>query len=100
MIAGGDGKGADFSSLAPVVERTCKAVLLIGRDAPLMAEVLAGRAPLVQLPSLNAAVLKAAQLAEAGDYVLLSPACASFDMFRGFEHRGQAFVEAVGRLPA
>lgn len=100
LIAGGDGKGADFSSLAPVVERTCKAVLLIGRDAPLMAEVLAGRAPLVQLPSLNAAVLKAAQLAEAGDYVLLSPACASFDMFRGFEHRGQAFVEAVGRLPA
>jgi UDP-N-acetylmuramoylalanine--D-glutamate ligase len=98
LIAGGDGKGADFSSLAPVVERTCRAVILIGRDAPILADALAGRCELVRVASLEAAVLKAAQLAQPGDHVLLSPACASFDMFRGFEHRGQVFVDAVGRL--
>lgn len=100
LIAGGDGKGADFAPLAPVVARTCRAVVLIGRDGPILAAALAGVTELAQAPSLEAAVLEAARLARPGDHVLLSPACASFDMFRGFEHRGQVFNEAVGRLPA
>lgn len=99
LIAGGDGKGADFAPLAPVVARTCRAVVLIGRDGPILAAALAGVTELAQAPSLEAAVLEAARLARPGDHVLLSPACASFDMFRGFEHRGQVFNEAVGRLP-
>ncbi len=100
LIAGGDGKGADFSSLAEVVERTARAVVLIGRDAPLIAEALAERVKLIYAGlSMVEAVRLAAILAEPGDRVLLSPACASFDMFRNFEHRGDVFVSAVESLP-
>jgi UDP-N-acetylmuramoylalanine--D-glutamate ligase len=99
LIAGGDCKGADFSDLAPVVRRACRAVVLIGRDAPRLAAALAGGVPLEQAESLEQAVELAARLARRGDHVLLSPACASFDMFRGFEHRGEAFVAAVRGLP-
>jgi len=98
LIAGGDGKGADFTELAPVVARTCRAVVLIGRDAPLLERALAGHAELVRAADLAQAVRQAAQLARAGDHVLLSPACASFDMFRSYEHRGEVFTDLVRRL--
>lgn len=100
LIAGGDCKGADFTELAPVVEHTCRAVVLIGRDAPALEETLTGRAPLHRAKTLEQAVRTAAGLARSGDHVLLSPACASFDMFRGFAHRGEVFIAAVGGLPA
>jgi UDP-N-acetylmuramoylalanine--D-glutamate ligase len=98
LIAGGDGKGADFSSLTEVVAQHCRACILIGRDAPLIAEVLTGVVPLHHAVTLEEAVVQAAQLAQSEDAVLLSPACASFDMFRNYEHRGQVFEEAVKRL--
>ncbi len=100
LIAGGDGKGADFSELAPVVERTARAVVLIGRDGPAIGAVLDGRTELVSAPTLEEAVRLAADLASPGDQVLLSPACASFDMFRDYQHRGEVFTAAVRGLPA
>lgn len=99
LIAGGDCKGADFSALTPVVEHTCRAVVLIGRDAPILRSALTGCCDLATAETLEQAVQLAAGLAHSGDHVLLSPACASFDMFRGFEHRGELFVAAVERLP-
>jgi UDP-N-acetylmuramoylalanine--D-glutamate ligase len=100
LIAGGDCKGADFSTLAPVVERTARAVILIGRDAPMIEAALQGRVDLVHARSMTEAVDLAVQLGRAGDRVLLSPACASFDMFSNFEARGKAFIQAVEALPA
>ena len=100
LIAGGDCKGADFSELAPVVERTARAVILIGRDAPAIAAVLQGKTQLVHAKTLTEAVVKAAELALPGDRVLLSPACASFDMFKNFEDRGRSFIQAVEALEA
>ncbi len=99
LIAGGDCKGADFAELGPVVEYSCRAVVLIGRDAPVLDAALQGRCELVHAGDLELAVHKAADLAHTGDHVLLSPACASFDMFRGFEHRGEVFSKAVEALP-
>ena len=99
LIAGGDAKGADFDALAPMVERTARAVVLIGRDAPRIEAALSGRVPLVFAGSLEQAVGVAAELALPGDHVLLSPACASFDMFRDYQHRGEVFAAAVRRLP-
>ena len=98
LIAGGDGKGADFAPLRAVVERTARAVVLIGRDAGRIAAALDGVVPLVEAGSMREAVERAAAIAVPGDIVLLSPACASFDMFDGFEHRGRVFAEAVGGL--
>jgi UDP-N-acetylmuramoylalanine--D-glutamate ligase len=98
LIAGGDGKGADFSPLAPVAERAARAVILIGRDAPLIEAVLRGRVVLVHAQDMDDAVHRAAELGQPGDCVLLSPACASFDMFDNYEHRGRVFAEAVRRL--
>lgn len=98
LIAGGDGKGADFAPLRPAVERVARAVVLIGRDAPLIEAALAGCAPLVRALDMEDAVRLAAELAQPGDCVLLSPACASFDMFKSYEHRGEVFAEAVRRL--
>jgi UDP-N-acetylmuramoylalanine--D-glutamate ligase len=100
LIAGGDCKGADLSELAPVAALTTRVVILIGRDAPLLEEVLRQSCRLVHAASLEEAVNKAAQLGRPGDRVLLSPACASFDMFRNFEQRGEAFIHAVEALPA
>jgi UDP-N-acetylmuramoylalanine--D-glutamate ligase len=97
LIAGGEGKGADFRELAPVVVRTCRAVVLIGRDAPLLERVLTGHTELVHADDLAQAVQEAACLARPGDHVLLSPACASFDMFRNYEHRGELFTDLVQR---
>ncbi|MDJ0806486.1 MAG: UDP-N-acetylmuramoyl-L-alanine--D-glutamate ligase, partial [Gammaproteobacteria bacterium] len=100
LIAGGDCKGADFSGLASVVEQTARAVILIGRDAPLIAAALQDRVQLVFAKTLSDAVQQALNLGRPGDRVLLSPACASFDMFRNFEARGQAFMNAVEALAA
>lgn len=95
LIAGGDGKGADFAPLAPVVARHARAVVLIGRDAPRLAAALADTVPLVMAADLAGAVSAAAALARPSDCVLLSPACASFDQFTDYQHRGRAFADAV-----
>jgi UDP-N-acetylmuramoylalanine--D-glutamate ligase len=100
LIAGGDAKGADFSPLAPVVKESARAVVLIGRDAPHIEQALSGTVPLIHAESMDHAVTLAANLAQAGDQVLLSPACASFDMYSGYEQRGEQFIEAVARLLA
>ncbi len=99
LIAGGDGKGQDFAPLAPAVRRHVKAVVLIGRDAPqIRAALESAGVPLVDCATLPQAVREAASLAADGDKVLLSPACASFDMFTGYAHRAQVFVDAVREL--
>ncbi|WP_185453509.1 UDP-N-acetylmuramoyl-L-alanine--D-glutamate ligase [Ralstonia sp. SET104] len=101
LIAGGEGKGQDFSPLAGPVAQYARAVVLIGRDAPLIREALINTGvTLVDAPTLEAAVQEAADRAQPGDAVLLSPACASFDMFRNYEHRAQVFHEAVSALAA
>jgi UDP-N-acetylmuramoylalanine--D-glutamate ligase len=96
LIAGGDGKGQDFSPLAQPVADYVRAVLLIGRDAPsVRAAIDATGVPAFDLDDLPQAVRRAAGLAQAGDCVLLSPACASMDMFTNYAHRAQVFVETV-----
>lgn len=99
LIAGGQGKGADFSPLLPVARAKARAVVLLGEDRDQLAKVLAGEVPCRFADSMEEAVALAAALAQPGDNVLLSPACASFDMFKGFAHRGEVFAEAVRRLP-
>jgi UDP-N-acetylmuramoylalanine--D-glutamate ligase len=99
VILGGDGKGQDFAPLAAPVARFARAVVLIGRDAPAIRSVLEGTGvPLQDAGTLEEAVRAATQRAHAGDAVLMSPACASFDMFRNYEHRAQAFCDAVHAL--
>lgn len=96
LIAGGMGKGQDFSPLKQSVAQHARAVVLIGRDAPLIEAALSGcDVPLANAVDMNDAVAQAAQLAHPGDAVLLSPACASFDMYRNYVHRAEAFVDAV-----
>lgn len=97
LIAGGDGKGQDFAPLAAPVAKGARAVVLIGRDGPAIGRALAGAGvPLLSADSMTDAVVAARAAARPGDVVLLSPACASFDMFRNYKHRGEAFVAAVG----
>jgi UDP-N-acetylmuramoylalanine--D-glutamate ligase len=96
LILGGDGKGQDFSPLREPVREFASHVLLIGRDAPLIAKAVPGE----RCASLEQAVARAAELAKPGEAVLLSPACASFDMFRDYRHRGEVFAAAVKRLRA
>jgi len=99
LIAGGEGKGQDFAPLAPAVKRHARAVVLIGRDAPRIERALAGGgARLERAGDMQEAVEAAFRAAQPGDAVLLSPACASFDMFRDYRHRGEAFIAAVRRL--
>ncbi|HZN48213.1 MAG TPA: UDP-N-acetylmuramoyl-L-alanine--D-glutamate ligase, partial [Ramlibacter sp.] len=96
VILGGDGKGQDFSPLAAPVARFARAVVLIGRDGPQIRAVLeATGVPLVDAASMEEAVKLATQHAQAGDAVLMSPACASFDMFRNYPHRAEVFRAAV-----
>ena len=97
-IAGGKDKGLDYAALAQAPLERVRRVLLIGAAAPRIAEALAGRAQVESVGTLEAAVARAAALARPGDTVLLSPACASFDQFRNFEHRGERFRELVGAL--
>jgi UDP-N-acetylmuramoylalanine--D-glutamate ligase len=99
VILGGDGKGQDFSPLAAPVSRFARAAVLIGRDGPLIREALADAGvPLLDAASMEEAVSVATQRAHAGDAVLMSPACASFDMFRNYPHRAEVFVAAVKAL--
>jgi UDP-N-acetylmuramoylalanine--D-glutamate ligase len=99
LIAGGDGKGQDFSPLKDAVARSARALVLIGRDAPLIEAAVAGAGvPILRAASMDEAVVLAAQTARPGDAVLLSPACASFDMFRDYKHRGEVFRLAVERV--
>ena len=102
LIAGGDGKGQDFRPLKSSVDADCRAVLLIGRDAPLIAKALEGTPALVEtVGTLDRAVDRALALAEPGDAVLLSPACASLDQFTNYVERGERFAARVrARLAA
>ncbi|HUY02299.1 MAG TPA: UDP-N-acetylmuramoyl-L-alanine--D-glutamate ligase [Rhodocyclaceae bacterium] len=99
LIAGGEGKGQDFSPLARAVQQYARAVVLIGRDAPLIAAAIASSGvPVVDAEDMAAAVRAAAAAARPGDAVLLSPACASFDMYRNYGHRAEVFAAAVRAL--
>jgi UDP-N-acetylmuramoylalanine--D-glutamate ligase len=97
-LAGGQSKGADFAPLADVLRRKVRAMVLFGEDAACIEQALAGTVPVHRAASLEQAVTVAASLACKGDSVLLSPGCASFDMFSGFEERGERFQAAVGGL--
>ncbi len=115
LIAGGEAKGADFSELTDVIEQHCRAVVLMGKDAAMIEAVLPEAMPVVTVADMSrdgrygaksqdgdaimqAAVHSAKSLAKAGDNVLLAPACASFDMFDNFEHRGDVFIQSVEAL--
>ncbi len=98
LIAGGLGKGADFSPLASALRERARAVIVIGQDAPLLKAALPSTLDVREAVDLQQAVLQAAELAEAGDIVLLSPACASQDMFRNYQHRGEVFTRFVEAL--
>ncbi len=101
LIAGGDGKGQDFSPLAPAVAARARAVVLIGRDAePIALAIARCGVPVLRATTLEDAVDLAYAASAPGDAVLLSPACASYDMFRSYVHRGQMFVKAVSALAA
>jgi UDP-N-acetylmuramoylalanine--D-glutamate ligase len=99
LIAGGDGKGQDFAPLAKPVTRYVRAVMLIGKDGPAIRAALADTGiDLIDCWTLEQAVERAAEIAVEGDVVLLSPACASFDMFTNYAHRAQVFGDAVREL--
>jgi UDP-N-acetylmuramoylalanine--D-glutamate ligase len=99
LIAGGDGKGQDFTPLAPAVKQRARAVVLIGRDAERVARAIASSGvPIERAAGMEEAVAAAFRASRKGDAVLLSPACASFDMFRNYAHRGEVFAAAVRRL--
>ncbi len=98
LIAGGDCKGADFSALTPVLERCARGIVLIGRDAAHVAAAVPASVPKLVAGDMASAVAQAAKLALPGDRVLLSPACASFDMFTGYAQRGDRFMQAVRGL--
>jgi UDP-N-acetylmuramoylalanine--D-glutamate ligase len=100
LIAGGEGKNQDFKPLAAACQGKVRHVVLIGRDAPLIERALAGVCRIERCATLPQAVQAAARAARPGDTVLLSPACASFDMFRDYTHRGAVFAEAVQELAA
>jgi len=99
LIAGGLGKGQDFSPLASGARGKLRAAVLIGEAAGEIAGVLAPLCPLARAASMDEAVAKAADLARRGDTVLLSPACASQDMFKDYKERGDLFARAAQRLP-
>jgi len=98
LIAGGEGKGGDFEQLARTVHTRLRCAVLIGEDGPVIGAALSGLAPVHNADSMKDAVSRAAGLAEAGDTVLLAPACASFDQFQNYKARGTAFCRAVEAL--
>lgn len=98
LLAGGEGKGADFAPLAPAMRQYGRVAILFGRDAELIASVLCEVVRVERAASLEEAVGLARRLAQPGEQVLLSPACASFDMFDNYEHRGEVFEQAVEAL--
>ncbi len=95
LIAGGQGKGADFGDLRLAIEKHAVAAVVYGEDAGILEAALRDSVPVHHVADLAAAVMRAADLAKPGDMVLLAPACASFDMFRNFEHRGEEFRRLV-----
>jgi UDP-N-acetylmuramoylalanine--D-glutamate ligase len=95
MIAGGVGKGQDFTPLAQAFRGKVRHAVLIGKDAPTLSKALAGVCTTERAASMPQAVAAAMRAAQAGDTVLLSPACASFDMFRDYAHRGDVFAATV-----
>jgi len=99
LIAGGDGKGQDFGPLGSAVAARARAVVLIGRDSEKIARSIeSSGVPMQRARTMEEAVRMSLAAARKGDAVLLSPACASFDMFRDYEHRARVFIEAVKRL--
>ena len=99
LILGGEGKGQNFAPLVPAIREHAVHVLLIGRDAALIEQsIAASGVPAERVASMEKAVARAAQVAAPGNAVLLSPACASFDMFRDYKHRGEVFAAAVKGL--
>ncbi len=100
IVLGGDGKGQDFSPLKPALEKHGRAIALIGRDAADIGMALEGSGvPTRIVGDMAAAVNWLAAQAQSGDCVLLSPACASLDMYKNYAHRAQAFIDAVKELP-
>ncbi len=97
LIAGGDGKGQDFTPLRSAV-KNARAVIQIGRDGPLLERAIAGACPVYRAQCMEEAVNRAFELSLPGDAILLSPACASWDMFRNYAHRAEVFIAAVQRL--
>lgn len=95
LIAGGDSKKADLSSLLEPVTSLVDQLILLGQDAPLLQNLFAGKLPINRVTTMEEAVIFAAKSAQPGDIVLLSPACASLDMFRNYAHRGDVFVQAI-----
>ena len=100
LIAGGQGKGQDFTPMREAVSRHCRAVVLLGEDAPHLQQALTDTVPLICVANLSESVTTAANLAQPGDAVLLSPACATFDTFKGYADRGEQFISAVEALAA
>jgi len=99
LIAGGRGKGQDFSPLVPVVRQHVKSVILIGQDATLILETLSQTGvPCLIAADMRQAVNMAFEQSSEGDALVLSPACASLDMFRNYPHRGQVFIDEVADL--
>jgi UDP-N-acetylmuramoylalanine--D-glutamate ligase len=98
LIAGGKDKGGDFAPLRPLIATRVKTLLLLGQARSVIRAQLAGACPMEDVDTLEAAVQRGSEIAGPGDTVLLSPACASFDMFRDFEHRGEVFRQAVHNL--
>jgi UDP-N-acetylmuramoylalanine--D-glutamate ligase len=99
LILGGRDKGASYDPLIQAMQGKVKHVLLIGEASGKIAAAIDNRFPVTQVSSLEDAVREGAKLGEQGDIVLLSPACASFDMFDNYEHRGRVFKKAVQELP-
>jgi UDP-N-acetylmuramoylalanine--D-glutamate ligase len=101
LIVGGEGKGQDFTPLAAAVQKSARAVVQIGRDGALIADAIStAGVPIVRAESMESAVSLAFAHAQNGDAVLLSPACASFDMFKNYAHRAEMFIAAVHALAA
>ena len=98
LIAGGKDKGSDFTKLNDLISKQVKEIILIGNAASKMSEVWRYLKPLHIMDTLENAVLKAQEVTEKGDVVILSPACASFDMFADFEDRGRQFKKTVNNL--
>ena len=98
IILGGQGKGQDFTALRDSLQKYAKVAVLIGEDRPIIEKAITGTTTLVHAETLKQAVELCQQHAQAYDVVLLSPACASFDMFKGYSERGHQFVDCVNAL--
>jgi UDP-N-acetylmuramoylalanine--D-glutamate ligase len=98
LILGGRGKNAPYAPLAPLIERKARALVVLGEDAERIERELRNHARVVRVKDMAEAVRRASEAAHPGDVVLLAPACASWDMYDSFEHRGREFKEAVNEM--